>query len=71
MDIKKYRCKMLDRQMDLINQNPSTPIEKAINDLESIICDINPYSRWWRSGYIKSLKLAIAALKESEKEKEK
>lgn len=64
MDALKYRAKMMDRKTELLNQVVTTDIDKAILDLELIICDIGPYSRYWRYGYIRSLRLAIAALKE-------
>lgn len=68
MDIRKYRLKQLDRSIELLAMKPNSDVEKAIIDLEQIICDIRPYSRWWRWGYVKSLKLAIKALKEKAKE---
>jgi hypothetical protein len=63
MNEKAYQLKMLEKQKELINKEPATPTEKAIIDLEMIICDIKPYSRWWRWGYVKSLRMAIKALK--------
>lgn len=66
MDVKKYQSKMLDKTMVLLHQVPSNDTEKAIIDLEMIICSISPYGRWWRRGYIKSLRMAIQALKDNE-----
>ena len=43
-----------------------TQIEYTIEHLEQIIQSIQPYSKWWRWGYIKSLRLAIKMLKEKE-----
>jgi hypothetical protein len=63
VDVKAYERKQLERQMKIIDEDPKTPIEKAINDLEFMICNIRPYSRAWRWGHIKSLKLAIKVLK--------
>lgn len=65
MNTRAYELKTLTRQNELAWKEPSTPTKKAINDLEMIICGIKPYSRWWRWGYIKSLRMAIKALKES------
>lgn len=63
MDIKKYQISMLERQRELLYTEPSSPTEKAIIDLEMMICEIRPYSLAWRSGRIKSLRMAINALK--------
>lgn len=59
----RHQLKMSEKQRELIMLKPCTSVEKAINDLEMIICSISPYSRWWRWGYIKSLRLAIKTLK--------
>jgi hypothetical protein len=67
MDIMAHQRKMIARQEQLIRESPTTATEKAIVDLEMIICGIKPYSRWWRWGYIKSLRMAINALKETDR----
>jgi hypothetical protein len=63
MNIREWELKNRKKQQKLLSENPITDIDKAINDLEMIITGIEPYSRWWRWGYIKSLRLAIKTLK--------
>lgn len=40
----------------------ATQREKDIIHLKELILNITPYSRWWRWGYVGSLKRAIKAL---------
>ena len=40
----------------------ATQREKDIIHLKKLILNITPYSRWWRWGYVGSLKRAIKAL---------
>ena len=66
MDAQKYMKKMRKRESELIwKDEPLTDAEK----LEMMLCSIKPYSRWWRYGYVKSLKRAITLLKEDDKKK--
>lgn len=62
MDIKEYKLKQLKRASELLKIEPKDEIEQAIIHLEILICDISPYGRAWRSGYVKSLKMAIKVL---------
>ena len=42
--------------------NAKTQAEKDIIHLKQIVLDIRPYSKWWRWGYIGSLRRSIKAL---------
>lgn len=66
MNAVLYMKKMRKRESELIwKDEPLTDAEK----LEMILCSIQPYSKWWRWGYVKSLKRAIKLLKEDDKKK--
>lgn len=56
--------KMKETSEKLIIQemNAQTQNEKDIIHLKQIILEIRPYSRWWRWGYVGSLRRAIKAL---------
>ena len=58
-----------DNKMALILQEEkaTTQTEKDIIHLKMIILDIAPYSRWWRWGYVGSLRRAIKALERAQK----
>jgi hypothetical protein len=49
-------------------EKATTQTEVDIIRLEKIILSITPYSRWWRWGYVGSLRRAIKALERQEKE---
>lgn len=49
-------------QLILAEMNATTQREKDIIHLKQIILSIRPYSRWWRWGYIGSLRRAVKAL---------
>lgn len=66
MDVSKYMKKQAERKWELSMIEPKNDVEKAIIDIEQIICSIRPYGTWWRWGYIKSLRIAINALKKME-----
>lgn len=53
-----------DKKFDLILQEEkaTTQNEVDIIHLKMIILDIRPYSRWWRWGYVGSLRRAIKAM---------
>lgn len=57
-------------QLILAEMKATTQREKDIIHLKQIILSIRPYSRWWRWGYIGSLRRAIKALEIQEKTKE-
>lgn len=46
----------------LAEMKATTEVEKDIIHLQMIIASIRPYSRWWRWGFIRSLRNAIKAL---------
>lgn len=50
------------QQLILAEMKATTQREKDIIHMEQIILSIRPYSRWWRWGYIGSLRRAIRAL---------
>lgn len=61
-----YMKKMRERESEIIwKDGPLTDAEK----LELIICSIQPYSKWWRWGYIKALRRAIKLIKEDDNKK--
>ena len=59
---KKVKTAETAEQLILAEMNASTQREKDIIHLKQIILSIRPYSRWWRWGYIGSLRRAIRAL---------
>lgn len=70
MNVNEYRKKMVRRKTYLLKEMMEiqktrclTQIEEDIYNLEFILCDITPYSRYWRYGYISTLKRAISLLK--------
>lgn len=44
-------------------------VDKDIFNLKMILLEIRPYSRWWRRGYVRSLRRAIKALERENKER--
>lgn len=65
----KDRKGVRDEKIALILQEEkaATQTEKDIIHLKMIILDIAPYSRWWRWGYVGSLRRAIKALEKAQK----
>lgn len=65
----KDRKGVRDEKIALILQEEkaTTQTEKDIIHLKMIILDIAPYSRWWRWGYVGSLRRAIKALEKAQK----
>jgi hypothetical protein len=59
---KKVKTAETAEQLILAEMNATTQREKDIIHLKQIILSIRPYSRWWRWGYIGSLRRAIRAL---------
>lgn len=53
-------------QLILAEMNATTQREKDIIHLRQIILSIRPYSRWWRWGYVGSLRRAIRAMEKQE-----
>ena len=51
-----------DMQLIFAEMKATDRTEIAIIHMKRIINSIQPYSRWWRWGYIRSLRLAIKAL---------
>ena len=62
MNVREYNLKQIKKCSELLKLEPKNEIEQAINHLKMMICDIAPYSRSWRNGYIKSLRMAIKSL---------
>lgn len=52
----------------LQEEKATTQVERDIIHLKRIILDIKPYSRWWRWGYVGSLRRAIKALERQGKQ---
>lgn len=49
-------------QLILAKEKATTQSEKDVINLKMMALDIQPYSRWWRWGYLGSLRRAIKAL---------
>lgn len=62
IDKKEFRIKQLEKQQELLNQEPKTQKEKDINNLKYMLYNILPYSNYWRWGMRGSLKRAIELL---------
>lgn len=60
-----------DEKIALIFQEEkaTTQAEKDIIHLKKMILDIAPYSRYWRWGYVGSLRRAIKALEKQEEKR--
>lgn len=54
----------------LAEEKATTQAEKDIIHLKQIALSIRPYSRWWRWGYLGSLRRAIKILEERRKNNE-
>lgn len=54
-------------QLILAEMKATTQLEKDIIHLKQIAESIKPYSRWWRWGYLGSLRRAIKVLEEKAK----
>lgn len=59
------RYKEKDRLI-LAEMKAETQLEKDIIYLKQIALDIRPYSRWWRWGYLGSLRRAIKLMEEKQ-----
>lgn len=57
------RYKEKDRLI-LAEMKAETQLEKDIIHLKQIALEIRPYSRWWRWGYLGSLRRAIKLMEE-------
>ena len=70
MDKREYRKKSLKRQDELLRiAEEGIEYDPDIWNLEYMITEISPGSIAWRSGYIRSLRRAIRALKRENKER--
>ena len=52
-------------QLILAEMNATTQREKDIIHLKQIALSIKPYSRWWRWGYLGSIRRAIKAMEKA------
>ena len=52
-------------QLILAEINATTQREKDIIHLKQIALSIKPYSRWWRWGYLGSIRRAIKAMEKA------
>ena len=70
MNVKPDRKGVAEGKYALILQEEkaTTQTEKDIIHLKKMILDIAPYSRWWRWGYVGSLRRAIKALERQGKD---
>ena len=70
MNVKPDRKGVAEEKYALILQEEkaTTQTEKDIIHLKMMILDIAPYSRWWRWGYVGSLRRAVKALERQKKE---
>jgi hypothetical protein len=73
MNVKPDRKGVAEEKYALILQKEkaTTQTEKDIIHLKMMILDIAPYSRWWRWGYVGSLRRAVKALERQKKEETK
>ena len=64
MDIKKYMEHAAREKLDLLTEQAKHPgkLDPDVVNLKLMLLDIQPYSRAWRSGYVRSLRRAIEAL---------
>ena len=64
MNIQKNRKAVNEsfEQLTIQEMNAQTQTEKDIIHLKKMILNISPYSRYWRWGYVGSLRRAIKAL---------
>ncbi len=72
MDRQKYilwQCEERNRILREMWERPES-VDKDIFNLKMILLDIAPFSRWWRWGYMRSLRRAIKALERENKERE-
>lgn len=71
MTKKEYLRKQLVRRDELLRSFPEEPgIDRDIWNLEYMLTEIRPGSSAWRSGYVRSLRRAIRALKREKKEEQ-
>lgn len=61
MTISEARCKLI-----LEEEKATTQRQKDIIHLKQIELSIKPYSRWWRWGYLGSVRRARKALEKAE-----
>lgn len=71
MHIERNRKGAAEEKYALILQEEkaTTQAEKDIIHLKMMVLDIAPYSRYWRWGYVGSLRRAIKALEKQEKKR--
>lgn len=62
VDVKQYQIRMSQRAIDLLIHVDD--YDPDIWNLEYMITQIRPFSPYWRSGCVRSLRKAIRALKE-------
>ena len=62
---KKVKTSETAEQLILAEMNASTQLEKDIIHLKQIALSIRPYSRWWRWGYLGSLRRAIKIMEKA------
>lgn len=62
---KKVKTAETSDQLILVEMNATTQREKDIIHLKQIALSIRPYSRWWRWGYLGSIRRAIKALEKA------
>lgn len=70
MNVRPDRKGVAEEKYALILQEEkaTTQAEKDIIHLKMMVLDIAPYSRYWRWGYVGSLRRAIKALERQEKD---
>ena len=63
----EYRIKQNQKELELIKKAEEGKIDPDLYNLEMILLSIKPHSKWWRWGYMKSLKRAIKLIKKDNK----
>ena len=70
MNKVEYMQKQIDRKQELLREFwKGLDRDRDIWNLEYMICSIQPGSRAWRNGHIRSLRRAIRALERENREK--
>lgn len=62
-----YRKKQNQEELKLIEEAMEGKVDSDVYNLKMILLSIKPYSKWWKEGYIKSLKRAIKLVEKDNK----
>lgn len=62
-----YIKKQNQEELKLIEEAMEGKVDSDVYNLKMILLSIKPYSKWWKEGYIKSLKRAIKLVEKDNK----